>query len=534
MLNNKQKGLIELVRAWTDEKPQDVIFLGSSGKVLTSEFMSLCEQALSWLSLKGIRRGDRVAIYMVTRLEWLAVFFAASQLGAVIVPINTRYRSEEISYLLKKSKARFLISQDRFRKINFIDVLNTINFTEIDSIQELMILSDDGLEFAPEVLGVQTSMFDLRQCTKLKYEQESYLNDLLIMFATSGTTSGPKLVMQPQRTLLAHAKDCAKAYGMDQQFSVYLALLPLCGVFGLSGVLAAIAARCPTVLVDSFEARQASQWITEFKVTHTFGSDEMVRRLVEVGAEDNPYPSLKLFGFGAFTTSFDDQAIKICRKGIPLYGLYGSSEILAIFSGQAADLPLEERIKGGGKPVSGVSSSFRIRDIESGSLLDPNEVGEIEVSTPSMFMGYLDDPEATNKVMLEDGFFKTNDIGYLRPDHSLVYIGRKGDAIRLSGFLVSPLEIEDSLKQFVGVLDAQVVAVDIDGVTRVVAFVIPESQMELREQDLISKAKHVMAPFKVPAHIWFVDEYPVTQGSNGMKIQKGKLRDMALQKLNLK
>lgn len=183
--------------------------------------------------------------------------------------------------------------------------------------------------------------------------------------------------------------------------------------------------------------------------------------------------------------------------------------------------------------MAGSLAQFRIRDVDSGAILGANQPGEIEIIAPSMFMGYFNDQAATDKVLLSDGYFRTGDVGFLRDDGSLVYLSRKGDAIRLSGFLVSPIEIEDTLKQFKGVLDTQVVAVDIAGVAKVVAFVIADQNIGCNEQDLIEQAKNVMAAFKVPANVFFVNEYPVTQGSNGMKIQKGKLRDMALKNLGL-
>src|SRR5690606_6765040 len=109
------------------------------------------------------------------------------------------------------------------------------------------------------------------------------------------------------------------------------------------------------------------------------------------------------------------------------------------------------------------------------------------------------------------GFFRTGDLGHLREDGSFVYETRMGDAIRLGGFLVNPVEIEDVLKRFEGVDDAQVVAVDLQGQTRVVAFVKPKEQTPPCASQLLSQAAQAMAAFKVPARIWFVDSYPVTQ-----------------------
>jgi fatty-acyl-CoA synthase len=101
------------------------------------------------------------------------------------------------------------------------------------------------------------------------------------------------------------------------------------------------------------------------------------------------------------------------------------------------------------------------------------------------------------------------------------------DAMRLSGFLVMPAEIEDTLKGIDGVADAQVVSVNVDGKMRCAAFVIPAPDASINADGLIAETSRLMAPYKVPARVWFVDSFPVTQSANGMKIQRSSLRRMA-------
>ena len=112
-----------------------------------------------------------------------------------------------------------------------------------------------------------------------------------------------------------------------------------------------------------------------------------------------------------------------------------------------------------------------------------------------------------------------------------MYQTRLGDAMRLGGYLVSPVEIEDVLKGVPGVADVQVVAVDIARQTRSVAFVIALPNHVLHESDMIAAAAASIAGFKVPARVWVVDEFPTTQSSNGAKVQRAKLREMAAQRL---
>ena len=193
---------------------------------------------------------------------------------------------------------------------------------------------------------------------------------------------------------------------------------------------------------------------------------------------------------------------------------------------------MPERILGGGRPAS-ADVEVRVRDIDSGQLLPPGASGELEIRAPTSFIGYLDNPEATAKVRRSDGFFRTGDVGRVREDGSFVFETRTGDAIRLGGFLVSPVEIEEVIRQLPGVADAQVVAVEIAQQTRAVAFVIrqPDQDAVVSETAVVAWVKSRMAGYKVPAQVWFVDAYPVTHSANGDKIQRARLREMALSRL---
>lgn len=519
-----------LVEARVRRTPDSVAFIEDGRETTIAQFHEQCARTTTWLAGQGVGRGDRVAIWMVNRLEWLAVFFATARLGAVLVPINTRYRSDEVTHILQKSGAGVLFLQPAFRKIDFADILSRIDGHALPALEKIVVVDDAGASAQP-VLGRQPAHLDARRCEPLQSADESDADACAIMFTTSGTTKGPKLVMHPQRTLADHAWRCAQAYGLDQPDAVVLAALPFCGVFGLNIALAALAGGAPIVMVDAFDAAPAARLMREHKVTHTFGSDEMVRRLAEAVPADPPFPALRFFGFGAFTSSFSEYATRAWERGIPLFGLYGSSEVLAIFSRQLDELPISGRIEGGGRPVAGDDVHIRIRDVETGGLLPVGESGEIEILGPSNFMGYYNDPESTADALTEDGYFRTGDIGELRGDGSFIYRTRKGDAIRLSGFLVNPVEIEEVIKRLPGVADAQVAAVDIGGANRVVAFVIAAQDAHPTEEGLIAAAAAIVAPFKVPARVWFVDEYPVTLSSNGMKTQRNKLRDMARERL---
>jgi fatty-acyl-CoA synthase len=239
-----------------------------------------------------------------------------------------------------------------------------------------------------------------------------------------------------------------------------------------------------------------------------------------------------MLGIAAFNQGAAEFARAAWGRRLPVIGLYGSSEAQALFASQPMALPLDERIEPGGRPTS-PDAEVRVRDVDTGELLAPGASGELEIRSPTLFVGYMGDPEATAEAFQADGFFKTGDVGHLRRDGSFVFEARRGDAIRIAGYLVSPPEVEETLKRLPLVADALVVGVPIAGQTRICAFVIPAPVpgREPREAEVISAAAAIMAGFKVPARVWFVESFPTTEGPNGIKVQRAPLRELALRRV---
>ncbi|MBO9354389.1 AMP-binding protein [Bordetella petrii] len=505
--------------------PQSTAFIENGRAITHAQFHEQVLRSTTWLQQHGVRRGHRVAIWMVNRVEWLALYFALGRLGAAAVAVNTRYRSEEVGYLLAHSQAHRLILQQDCRGTDFGAILARIDSSQLHTLQEIDVI-DAPADLPATLAAIPCAPFDPWRCDPAAGPDTSRPDDLSILYSTSGTTKGPKLVMHPQRTIAGHAMALAGFYRLDAPDARLLAALPFCGTFGMSGVLAAYAGGAPACIMDVFDAEAAAGLLRAEAITHAFGSDEMYRRILERVPQADPFPRARLFGFGAFNSSISDFASQACERGVPLTGLYGSSEVQALVSAQSMDLPIALRIQGGGM-LAVAPADVRIRDLQTGRPAPAGVSGEIEIRTPYAFTGYYNDPDATAQVLLPDGYFRTGDAGHLREDGSFVYESRLGDAIRIGGFLVNPQEIEDVLKRAPGVADAQVVAVDIDGQPRPVAFVIARPGHKADADALIEAARASIASFKVPARVWFVDEYPVTSSANGVKTQRNRLRDMA-------
>ncbi len=513
------------------------------------QFDRLVGETGQWLTQQGITKGDHVAVWLVNRVEWLALLFALARIGATLVAVNTKYRSHELQYILTHSHACMLIMQLNFGKIDFAGVVSGVDPSLLPHLRQIAVIDADS--HAPQQLlnrqviawnpglAVHHAQSSKKQNTDPSTDaRDPDPESPAVFFTTSGTTKGPKLVIHNQRTLSEHARHIATGYAFQQADNKLLAALPLCGVFGLNSALGAIAAGMPVVLMDFFDVASATRLIQQHRITHIFGSDEMLRLFIEhidgqtSVADPTPFPSLKLFGFASFSPRFIELAHSLTARGFPMRGLYGSSEVQALFSLQHAHLPIEERALGGGAPAAGKQlASVRARDPETGILCAHGVPGELEIKSPTLFRGYFNNPDATADAFTTEGYFKTGDLGYTRPDASFVYLARMGDTMRIGGFLVDPSEIEHVLAEQPEIKSAQVVGIEIDGKLRPVAFAIANDENTPAIEPILARVGQQLAKFKIPARLWFIEAFPATASANGLKFQRVKLREMALARM---
>jgi fatty-acyl-CoA synthase len=502
------------------------VFVFDGVPVSRGTFAQRIDETAAWLAANGIGKGDVIAVWLINRLEWISLLFAAARIGAVVAAVNTRYRSAELAHLLRLSRAKMLLVESDVRGIDFAAMLAGVERAMVPDLEQLATVGRGA--FAAAWPTVAFDAFDRHYPPAPPQDWD--IDAPVLLYTTSGTTKGPKLVAHSQRTLASHGLSIAGALGLSAQQHSLLLMLPLCGAFGLSALLGFLSGGVTIHVLDIFEATAAFKILREQKITHTVGSDEMFRRILALTDEPRPFPHAQIFGFAAFQPGWREFAAVAEARGLPFFGLYGSSEVQALFSINRSDAPFADRIEPGGVPMS-PDTIVRVRDTESGALAPASVSGEIEIKAPSRFVGYFRNPEATAAAITADGFFRTGDIGRMRGDGSFIYETRAGDAMRLGGFLVAPGEIEDELKSCAGVDDAQVVAIDLNGQARCAAFVIADSERPPKTEALTARLRDRLAAYKVPARIFFVDAFPVTESANGIKIQRAKLRAMAMEKV---
>ena len=431
----------------------------------------------TWLSDQGIEPGNRIPIRLPNGIDYVRLLLACAAGGFVAVSVNTRYSDDEAADLVERSGAR-------------------------------------NMTVPPLADGAQAGWTTAPPMERVHRREDSF-----VVFTTSGTTSRPKMVLQRQCSIADHALDAAARFGYRPNDTA-MAVMPLCGTFGLGSLLAAVAAGC-RVIVNDFALARTAALIESERVTCLNGSDDMFHRLLRYGTD---LSSVRLGGYARFNTSLDGIVERAAAAGATLTGLYGMSEVQALFTLRDPEGDATSRTRAGGT-LSSSQASYRIVD------------GELQLRGPSLFAGYLAeggedvDAELTARHH-DDGWFRTGDLAEDGGDRTFEYIARMGDVLRLGGFLVSPTEIEAVLMDDDAVEAAQVVAVDLPSGARPVGFVVGAGK-DFVEAAVIDRCRGRLARYKVPVRVLVIDEFPTTPGPNGTKIQKTELRGIAARLLEV-
>ena len=477
----------------------------------------------------GVGPGDRVAVWLPNVPAYMAIYFACARLGAILVSVNTRYRAGEVADIVGRSGAKVLALWPDFKSIAFADILDRVPRKALAKLEHMVVYGEPAIDVDTLDGKPVVAYADLKASAPMAEDWATPLSGIVI-YTTSGTTSAPKFVLHNQTGMVQHAEEVAAAFCLDAPDTRLLQIVPFCGTFGLSQAMVGLAASRPMYLMSSFDPQIAAGIMKAEAITHTFGADDMYDRLLASSDEAIPFPTLKFAGCGQFNSELEDIWERAEARGMCLIGLYGMSEVQALYAWRAPTLPIAVRKLGGGALVS-PTAKVRVRDVESGELLPPGKDGELEISGPSLMAEYFGARDVTVETITDDGYVRSGDLARLEENGGFEYLARMGDTLRLGGFLVAPAEIESHLVRHADVEAAQAVGVAAGGVQRVVAFVIPAAETGIDEQALITHCHGDLARFKVPVRIFAIDAFPVTESANGVKIQRAKLRTMAEDRL---
>lgn len=517
-----------LIAEIAEETPAAPAFIHGERALAFAELTDAAARVAQGLADLGVGPGDRVALWLPNVPAYPILYFACARLGAIAVAVNTRYRAVEVADIVGRSGAKVLACAPGFRRIDFLSILADIEPDALDKLAAIVTVGDEPASVPTAIERLRRVPFERLLTRPALAVNHAKASAPCNIFTTSGTTSAPKFVLHRQGAIASHAQQVARVFGFAAPDTLSLSILPLCGVYGFDQTMATLAAGRPCVLVESYEIDELARLIERHRPTTMFGSDDMYARLLDAVPGERPFPSLKWAGYAAFNASLDDIAEKAERRGLRLCGLYGMSEVQALYAMQPPDSDVKRRKKGGGVPTSPLAH-VRVRDPESGELLGAGQPGALECAGPSLMVGYYGNEKATAETLTADGYVRTGDLAELDGHGGFTFLSRMGDVLRLSGFLVNPLEIETHLQKLPGIEACQAIAVPRPDGVRAVAFVILTPGAALDEAAAIAHCRRGLANFKVPARVFAIDDFPKTPSPNGFKIQRARLREMAEQ-----
>ena len=482
----------------------------------------------------GVRLGDKVAVWLPNGVEWVVAVFSLANMGAVFVPVNTRFKAEELEYILRQSDSSALILADRFQKNEFLRMLlqlcpelpaaapGNLQSTRVPALSTVIVLSSP----APAGTYSYQDLFLRGQEIDLKPVEDGVgPHQTVSILYTSGSTAFPKGVMLTHNNILRNGFEIGERLGLNRE-DRYFNPCPYYHNAGLvDGLLAALTHGSCNVTLPSFDARESLAILERERCTAVGGIQTMYTKMMEDPALDRSRLSLRT----GWTTGPPQTPRDIYEKmGVMgITNLYGISEASPCCSiSDCLRDPLEDRMNRMGKPLPGVE--MKIIDPQTGTALPRNEKGEICVRGWNLMQGYYQKPEETAKAVDPEGWLHTGDLGFIDEKGLIFFIGRIKNVVRSGGENISPEEVENFIFRHPKVKHVEIVGLpDEKWGQRVAACVELKDGVEATSEEIIGFCKERMANFKVPKEVHFVTDWPMT-GSG--KVQKFKLVESLLHK----
>jgi acyl-CoA synthetase (AMP-forming)/AMP-acid ligase II len=481
---------------------------------------SKVDEAARALVASGVQPGDRVALWAPNSAQWVIISFAVYSAGAVLVPLNTRYKGEEAGHVLRTSRARLLFTTSDFLGTDLVALLTGV--AGLECLEEKVVLEGpvapgctSYAEFSSRAARSEQSEVDRRRGA-LGGEDAS---DIIF---TSGTTGSPKGAVLSHgasvRTYLAWSELVGLRRG-DR----YLVVYPFFHTAGLkSGILACVLRGATIVPHAVFDVASVMRRVVDERISMLPGPPTVFQSILnhpDFASFD--LSSLRLSVTGAATVPVE--VVRRMRDDLRFETVvtgYGLTETTGTVSMCRHDDPPEVIATTVGRPLPGVQ--VRVVDAD-GKEVAAGEPGEILVRGFNVMREYFEDPEATRQAIDEEGWLRTGDIGVLGKDGNLRITDRKKDMYIVGGFNAYPAEIEGIVLRHPKVAQVAVVGVPDERLGEVgVAFVVPREDDTLDPDELVAWCRDNMANFKVPRAVRIVDALPLNPTG---KVMKFKLRE---------
>ena len=486
-------------------------------------YAELAEEARTFgaaLVASGIRPGDRVAVWAFNCSEWVVAMLGLSQAGAVLVPVNTRFKGPEAADILVRGRARLLVTVTDFLGTDYVAMLSATGL-ELPELETVVVargpVPDDAESwggFMSRATESHRVLLD-RRCSEVGPDDPS---DILF---TSGTTGVPKGVVMTHGRTLCVATDWVAMTGLNAE-DRYLMVNPYFHMFGLkAGILACMASGATMLPEAVFDVDRILERVERHRVTVLPGPPTLYQAILDhPERREHQLSTLRVAVTGAA-----DIPVELVRRildELPFTTVvtgYGLTEAGTASATSPGD-DVETIATTVGRPRPG----FELRILGDDGDVGVGMPGEVVLRGGSVMAGYLDDPEATKLTLSPDGWLRTGDIGVIDEAGCLTIVGRLKDMFIVGGFNAYPAEIENSLLRHPDIRQAAVIGIPDERLGEVgMAFVVTGTGT-VSSSEIIEWCRDQMANYKVPRAVAIVDQIPVNATG---KVMKDTLRQWA-------
>ena len=492
----------------------------------------------------GITKGDHVGIWALNVPDWITFLFACAKIGAALVTVNTAYKSHELDYVLKQSDMKAIAITEGFRDVNYLKVLyelvpelktssrGDLKSKEYPCLKSVIYIGQEkhrGLYNTSELLllGKHTNDSEL-----LNVKKTFNSGDVVCMQYTSGTTGFPKGVMLTHKNIINNGYYIGENLKYTEEDRLCLTV-PMFHCFGVTLGLMAIYTHGGTlVMLEQFDPLMVLAAVQKEKCTALYGVPTMF-------IAEYSHPMFDIFDLSSLRTGImagSTCPIEAMKKVVndmnmtQITSVYGLTEGSPGFTQTSVDDPLELRVETVGRKLP--NCEIKVVDPETGETVGPGEVGEICSRGYNVMKGYYKMPDKTAEAIDKDGWLHSGDLVTYDENGYYTVVGRIKDMIIRGGENIYPREIEEFYYTMPGIKDVQVVGIPDDKYGEIVgAFIILEDDVDINEEDVRDFGLERISRYKVPKHVFFVDEFPLTASG---KIQKFKMRDNAVEILKNK
>ncbi|MEY2423154.1 MAG: HIP---CoA ligase [Acidimicrobiaceae bacterium] len=489
-----------------------------------AELAAEIDTAARALIATGVEPGDRIAIWAPNVYEWAVAALGVHSVGGVVIPLNTRFKGAEASYVLGAAGARRLFTVTDFLDTNYVDLLRSHDAAtdiELDDIVILRGTVPDGCTSWSSFMARGADIDPGVSAARADTVQPSDLCDILF---TSGTTGAPKGAMLMHAASIRAYETWSDVVGL-REGDRYLIVNPFFHAFGLkAGILAALLKGATIVPHPIFDVPSVMRRIPEERITMLPGPPAIFQTILN-------HPDLDQFDFSTLRLAVTGAApittemIIAMREKLGFENVvtgYGLTEAHGIATMCRHDDDPETIAKTSGRAIPGVE--VRLVD-DDGNEVPTGSPGEVVVRGYNLMKGYLDNPAATAEAIDADGWLHTGDVAVADAAGNIDITDRKKDMFIVGGFNAYPAEIERAMAAHPGVAVVAVIGVPDQRLGEVgMAFIVATTGTTIDDAELIAWCRERMANYKVPRYIEVVDALPLNASN---KVLKFDLRERA-------